>query len=200
MSLDPHWYSTIFAVYNFAGLLLSGVAAITLGTVLLSRREPLARAVNASHLHDLGKLLFAFSTFWAYIWVSQYLLIWYGNIPEEVTFYAKRTTGGWAPLFFLVPVISWLLPFSILLPRAAKRNPRVLQWTAVLILLGRWLDLYVLVAPPVLPALRMGLLEILITAGYASLFFLLTSRALSRAPLLARNDPYLGEGLHHHSS
>lgn len=199
MSLDPRWFSTIFAVYTFAGLLLAGLAAITLAVVLL-RRGPLAGIVEESHLHDLGKLMFAFSTFWAYIWVSQYLLIWYGNIPEEVTFYARRTTGGWAPLFFLVPVISWLLPFCVLLPRAAKRNPRVLLGTAVLLLLGRWLDLYVLVAPPVLPALRMGLLEILITLGYASLFFLLTSRALSRAPLLAKNDPYLGEGLSHHSS
>ncbi|HEV7515418.1 MAG TPA: hypothetical protein VGR07_03885 [Thermoanaerobaculia bacterium] len=200
MSLDPRWFSTIFAIYTFAGLLLSGLAGITLVVVVLRERGQLAGLVGESHLHDLGKLLFAFSTFWAYIWVSQYLLIWYSNIPEEVTFYVTRTSGGWTPLFFLTPVLNWLIPFCFLLPRAAKRNPRVLQWVAVTILLGHWLDLYLLVAPPVLSRVRVGLPELLITAGYASLFFLLTSRALSRAPLLARNDPYLGESLHHHHS
>jgi hypothetical protein len=199
MSLDPRWFSTIFAIYTFAGLLSSGIAAITLVVVVLRRQGALAGIVQESHLHDLGKLLFAFSTFWAYIWVSQYLLIWYSNIPEEVTFYALRTSGGWAPLFFLTPVLHWLIPFCVLLPRAAKRNPRTLQWVAVTVLLGHWLDLYVLVAPPVLARVRIGLPEMLITAGYASLFFLLLARALGRAPLLARNDPYFGESLHHHS-
>jgi hypothetical protein len=200
MSLDPRWFSTIFAVYTFAGLLSSGIAAITLVVVVLRRQGVLAEFVQESHLHDLGKLLFAFSTFWAYIWVSQYLLIWYGNIPEEVTFYALRTSGGWAPLFFLTPVLNWLIPFCVLLPRAAKRNPRTLQWVAVTVLLGHWLDLYVLVAPPVLARVRVGLPELRITAGYASLFFLLLARALGRAPLLARNDPYFGESLRHHHS
>jgi hypothetical protein len=199
MSLDPRWFSTIFAVYTFAGLLLSGLAAITLIVVLLSRRGALGGLVGESHLHDLGKLLFGFSTFWVYIWVCQYLLIWYGNIPEEVTFYVLRTSGGWAPLFFLTPVLSWLVPFVVLLPRAAKRNPRVLQWVAVCVLCGRWLDLYVLVAPPVLSRVGIGLSEVLITAGYAGLFLFFTARSLAHAPLLAHNDPYLGESLHHHS-
>jgi hypothetical protein len=199
MSLQPRWTSTMFAIYMFAGLFQAGIAAIALAVARLSR-SGLAGSVNPSHLHDLGKLLFAFSTFWAYIWVSQYLLIWYGNIPEEVTFYAVRTNGSWAPLFFLVLVLGWIVPFCVLLPRAAKRNPQVLKWVAVTILVGQWLDLYVLVAPPVLTRARVGLPELLITAGYASLFFLLMARALARAPLLARNDPYLGESLHHHHS
>jgi hypothetical protein len=199
MSLDPRWFSTIFAIYTFAGLLLSGLAGITLIVVLLREHGMLSGLVQESHLHDLGKLLFAFSTFWAYIWVSQYLLIWYSNIPEEVTFYVVRTQGGWAPLFFLVPVLNWGVPFLVLLSRGAKRNPRVLQGVAVIVLVGRWLDLYVLVAPPVLSRVGIGLPELLLTAGYAGLFFYLTRRALSRAPLLARNDPYLGESLHHHA-
>jgi hypothetical protein len=207
MSLDPRWFSTIFAIYTFAGLLASGVAAITLAVVLLRDRGDLAGLVQESHLHDIGKLLFAFSTFWAYIWVSQYLLIWYSNIPEEVTFYVLRTRGGWAPWFFLTPVLTWLLPFCVLLSRGAKRNPRVLRWVAVTVLLGHWLDLYILVAPPILgPAgrdlsasLPEILLEVLITLAYASLFFLLFARALRRAPLLARHDPYLQESLHHHA-
>jgi hypothetical protein len=199
MSLDPRWYSTIFAVYTFAGLLLSGTAAITVAVVCLSRREPLAGMVNASHLHDLGKLLFAFSTFWAYIWVSQYLLIWYSNIPEEAAFYVARLRpdGGFRLPFFLVLGTEWVVPFVVLMPRAAKRNPKVLLGVSSLILLGHWLDLYLLVAPPVLAGMRLGPTELLITAGYAAVFLLVAARALGRAPLVAHNDPYLEESVRH---
>jgi len=202
MSLDPRWYSTIFAVYAFAGLLLSGTAAITLAVVVLSssgmRRGPLAGVVSASHLHDLGKLLFAFGTFWAYIWVSQYLLIWYSNIPEEVTFYLARTRGGFAAPFFAVLALEWIVPFLALMTRAAKRDPRILAGVSALILAGHWLDLYVLVAPPVLGRVRLGLPEVLLTAGYAGLFLAVAGRAFARTPLLARNDPFLEESLRHH--
>lgn len=199
MSLDPRWTSTMFAVYTFAGLFLEGIAAVALIVVWLRREGPLSGIVNQSHLHDLGKLLFAFSIFWAYIWVCQYLLIWYGNLSEEIPFYVIRTRGAWLPLFVLAPVLNWLLPFVILLPRAAKRHPRVLAAAAAVVLAGRWIDLYMIVAPAVLPAPRLGLLELLIAAGYAGLFFLAGSRILSRAPLLARNDPFLPESLHHHA-
>jgi hypothetical protein len=199
MSLDPRWTSTMFAVYVFAGLFAAGIAAIALIVVALRRAGPLAAAVNRSHLHDLGKLLFAFSTFWAYIWVCQYLLIWYGNLLEEIPFYVVRTRGAWRPLFVLAPLLNWLLPFAVLLPRAAKRNPRVLAGAAAVVLAGHWLDLYLIVAPAVLPAPRLGLLELLITAGYAGFFFLAGSRILAGAPLLARNDPFLPESLRHHA-
>ncbi len=198
MSLDPHWYSTIFAVYTFAGLLLAGVAAITAGAVLLSRRGPLARALNPSHLHDLGKLLFAFSIFWAYIWVSQFLLIWYGNIPEEAEFYAVRLSGGFRLPFFLVLAMEWAVPFLLLLPRAAKRDRRLLLGVSALVLAGHWLDLYLLVAPPVLARPRLGAGEVVLAAGYGALFLLAAGRALGRAPLLARHDPLLAESLSHH--
>ena len=199
MSLDPRWTSTMFAVYIFAGLFAAGIAAIALILVALRGAGPLASAVNRSHLHDLGKLLFAFSTFWAYIWVCQYLLIWYGNLLEEIPFYVVRTRGAWRPLFVLAPLLNWLLPFAVLLPRAAKRDPRVLAGAAAVVLAGHWLDLYLIVAPAVLPAPRLGLLEMLITAGYAGLFFLAGSRILAGAPLLARNDPFLPESLRHHA-
>ncbi|MEA2600337.1 MAG: hypothetical protein QOF89_1329 [Acidobacteriota bacterium] len=199
MSLDPRWTSTLFAVYVFAGLFLEGIAAVALIVVRLRRAGPLAGAVNGSHLHDLGKFLFAFSIFWAYIWVCQYLLIWYGNLSEEIPYYVVRTRGAWLPLFVLTPVLNWLLPFLVLLPRAAKRDPRVLAGAAAVVLAGRWLDLYMIVAPAVLPAPRLGVLELLITAGYAGLFFLAGTRILGRAPLLARNDPFLPESLKHHA-
>jgi hypothetical protein len=198
MSLEPHWASTIFAVYSFAGLFLAGLAAITLCVVLLSSGGPLTGAVNASHRHDLGKLLFAFSTFWAYIWVCQYLLIWYGNLSDEIPYYIARTRGGWLALFLLNPLLNWLIPFVVLLPRKAKRNPVVLRWVAGIILLGRWLDLYLLVAPAVLPRPRIGPLEVLITLGFAGIAVYAGSRALRRAPLLTRGDPFLAESLAHH--
>jgi len=119
MTLVPHWGSTIFAIYTFAGLLVGAVAAVTLGVVLLLERGDLAGIVNEHHLHDLGKLLFAFSTFWAYIWVSQYLLIWYGNLPEETAYYVTRTGSNWMWLFLLNLAVNWVVPFVVLM-----RSPR----------------------------------------------------------------------------
>ncbi|HEX6736637.1 MAG TPA: hypothetical protein VF310_00060 [Vicinamibacteria bacterium] len=195
MSLDPHWYSTMYAVYLFAGLLVSGIAVLTVIVLLLRRAGPLAGVVTEEHLHDLGRLVFAFSTFWAYIWLSQYLLIWYGNLPEEVTHYVRRTRGGWSVLFFLNLALNWAVPFLVLMPRAAKRHPRVLGAVCLVVLLGHWLDLYLLVGPERLASPALGPLELLVAAGYTGLFLALTARALGQAPLLPRNDPYLAESL-----
>ncbi len=199
MSLAPHWYSTMFAVYVFAGLFLSGLAALTLIVVLLRQAGPLAGIVNETHLHDLGKLLFAFSTFWAYIWLSQYLLIWYSNLPEEVPHYLRRTGGAWLPLFLLNVVVNWVVPFVLLLRRQAKRSPRLLAGVSVLLLVGHWLDLYLLISPESAAAPSVGPLEVLIPASYVGVFFLLTWRALGRAPVVPLHDPYLDESLTHHS-
>jgi hypothetical protein len=199
MSLQPHWYSTMFAVYVFAGMLLLGLTVLTLMVVLLRESGPFAGIVTESHLHDLGKLLFAFSTFWAYIWVCQYLLIWYGNLPEEVTHYLRRTDGPWLVPFLLNVVVNWVVPFLVLLPRATKRNPRVLKGVCALLLFGRWLDLYLLIMPETMKGPVLGPLEALIPIGYAGLFVLLAARALSAAPLVPLGDPYLEESLHHHT-
>jgi hypothetical protein len=196
MSLQPHWTSTMFAIYMFAGLFQGGIAAISLAVARLARRG-LAGSVTPRHLHDLGQLLFAFSIFWAYIWVCQYLLIWYGNLSEEIPYYAIRTRGAWLPLFALAPVLRWLAPFLILMSRRAKRDPRVLAGAAGVVLAGSWLDLYMNVAPAVLPGPRLGPPELLTAAGFAALLWLAGSRALASAPLLPRNDPFLGESLRH---
>ncbi|HEV2855706.1 MAG TPA: hypothetical protein VHC97_23160 [Thermoanaerobaculia bacterium] len=198
MSLDPRWASGLFAIYVFAGLFLSGIAVILLAVLKLRREGPLAEVVHEGHLHDLGKLLFAFSTFWAYIWVCQYLLIWYGNLSEEIPFYVERTRGDWLPLFLLAPLLNWLLPFCLLMSRSAKRSPHILATACVLVLAGSWLNLYVTVAPAVLPGPRLGMIELLITAVYAGLFVFALTRALAGAPMVARNDPFLGESLRHH--
>jgi hypothetical protein len=198
MSVEPRWSSTLFAVYIFAGLFVQGLAAITL--IVLALRGcggPLAGAVHASHLHDLGKLLFAFSTFWAYLWLSQYLLIWYANIPREAAFYVVRTQGSWQPWFALVFVLGWVVPFLVLAARAPKRNPAVLRWISVSILASQWLNLFVIVAPAVAPAIRPGPLEALITAGYCGLFVLVLRRSFARAAPVALRDPFLTESLQH---
>ena len=196
MSLQPRWTSTMFAIYMFAGLFQAGIAAIALAVARLSRSE-LAGKVTPGHLHDLGKLLFAFSIFWAYIWVCQYLLIWYGNLTEEIPYFAVRTRGAWLPLFALAPVLRWLLPFTILLSQRTKRNPRILAIVAGVVLLGSWLDIYMNVAPAVLPGPRLGAPELLTAAGFAAILWLAATRALASAPLLPRNDPFLGESLRH---
>jgi hypothetical protein len=194
ISLDPEWFSTMFAVYVFAGAFAQGIAAITLITIMLQRRGYFARAgmnLSTDVLHDLGKMLFAFSTFWAYIWVCQYLLIWYGNIPEEVTYYLRRTSAPWLPIFAANFVINWAIPFFTLLPVTAKRSARTLAAISVLVLCGHWLDLYLMVMPSRWVSPSLGLLELTMAAGCAALMFLLIVRSLARAPLIATHDPVL---------
>jgi len=149
MSLEPHWYSTVFGVYNFAGLFLSGLAAIVLAALWLERQGPLRGVLTEEHLHDLGKLLFAFSTFWMYIWFSQYMLIWYTNIPEETTYFLRRLHGVWFGLFLLNVLLNWVVPFAVLLRRDTKRARTVLAVVAAVVLVGRALDLYLMIFPSV---------------------------------------------------
>jgi hypothetical protein len=157
--------------------------------VLLLERGYLAGAIDEHHLHDLGKLLFAFSTFWAYIWLCQYLLIWYGNLPDEVTYYISRTGNRWIRLFLVNLAVNWAIPFVVLMPRSSKRDPFVLKWIAIAILAGRWLDVYLMVMPEMIAAPSLGALDVLTAAGYAGVFFLAATRALARAPLVPLNDP-----------
>jgi hypothetical protein len=196
MAIDPHWSSTIFAVYVFAGLLTSGLAALTLIVIAL-RAHGTLRIVHDAHLHDLGQLLFAFSTFWAYIWLSQYLLVWYGNLPEEITHYVRRTNQAWLPIFLVNPIVNWAAPFLLLMRWSAKHNVRMLTFVCLLLILGHWLDLYLLIMPDLFEAPALGLPEALIPLGYAGLFAVLTSRALTRAPVIPVHDPFLEESLHH---
>lgn len=187
MSLEPEWFSTMYAVYVFAGTFLGGIAAVALLASALDARGLLPRGLGDKERHDLGKLLFAFATFWAYIWFCQYLLIWYSNIPEETTHYVARLTRGWTALFWLNPVLSFAVPFAALLPVAAKRNRAVLVPVCLVVLAGRFLDAYLLVVPsagpaPAFPALALAAAALLLLATLAAFVRVALPRTVAQAP------------------
>lgn len=199
MSLSPEWFSTIFGVYNFAGMFQSGLALMIVFVTHLSRRGPLNRLVTGEHLHDLGKLLFAFSIFWMYIWFSQYMLIWYANIPEEAVYYTRRMTGAWQSLMLLNVFLNWVVPFGALMSVATKRNPAILAKVALAVLAGRWLDLYLMTAPSLgTPQPFGGVWEAGTVLALVGVTALAVERTLRQAPIVPLGDPFLGESLRHH--
>jgi hypothetical protein len=198
MSLEPHWYSTMYGVLLMAGQALSGLAFVTAVTILLSRYEPLSRVMSPEHLHDLGKLLFAFIMFWAYVSFSQYLIIWAGNLPEEIPWYLERLHGGWGWFGVALVLLHFALPFLLLLPADANRNPRLLTSVALFVVAMRAVDLFWLVRPVFSP----GRLEIywldfaaFIGLGGVWLWFFLWQ--LLRRPLVPRYDPDLAGAIEH---
>jgi hypothetical protein len=196
MSLEPDWSSTIFAVYQFAGLFLAGLAGIIVLSALLLWMGPFGQILNKQHIHDLGKLLFGFSTFWMYLWLFQYLLIWYVNNPEETSYFTRRLQGPWRWLFLLNIVLNWAIPFLILLPRATKQRIGVLAAVSLVILTGRWLDLYVAILPYTgEPTLTSVMWESGLLAGAAGLFALVFFASLRRAAAIPVGDPLLSESL-----
>lgn len=200
MSLEPSWYSTLFGFYNFAGLFVSGLAVLAIVLVWLRQHSPLRSVITPQHLHDVGKLLFAFSTFWAYLWFSQYMLIWYANLPDETVYYIRRQHGFWQPLFVLNFALNWVVPFFALLPRMNKQRAGVLVRVSIVLLLGRWLDLYLMIAPPFGGARpQIGIWEIGLMAGLVGVTVLGIFGALRRAPLVPVRDPYLVDSLHYHA-
>ena len=146
MSLEPEWFSTMFGVYGFAGI-FQGVIAALIVMVLLGDRANNYRNVTTPLLHDLGKYLFAFSMFWAYIWFCQFMLIWYANLPEETFYFTNRLDKGWTALFILNPIINFGVPFVVLLSERMKKKPQVMVQVALLVLAGRWLDIHLMIAP-----------------------------------------------------
>ncbi len=198
MSVEPHWFSTLYPWYAMASGFVGALALLTALVVVLSSRG-LLPGVGPGHLHDLGKHLFAFSVLWGYLWFCQFMLIWYANIPEETVYYAVRLEGAWRPVFVAVAVVNLGLPF-LLLPVRAKKDPRVLLAASVVLFLGHWLDHYMAVLPSA-PDLgpRFGLVELALTVGLTSLFVLVFDRAFAQAAPVPTGDPYLVESLHHHT-
>lgn len=200
MSLEPHWFSTIYSVYTFSSLFLGGIAFITLSLIVLRQMGYMKEYVTVNHFHDLGKWLFGMSVFWAYIWFCQYLLIWYSNIPEETQYYVLREHGNWTWLFWSNFVISFLFPFFILLTRESKRNLINLSIVSIIVLIGRWVDLYTLVAPKVYEhshtSAIIGPYEILSAFLFALIFVFIFLKNLSSKSLVIKDDPYFEEGSH----
>lgn len=151
MTLEPKWFSTIFGIYLFAGTFLCGLAAIAVMLSVVRGMDVVSHVVSPGMYHDLGKLMFGFSCFWAYIWFCQYLLIWYTNMPEETSYFVLRTAGPWGLLTALAVAMNWVIPFFALMTSTAKKSPKTLFRVGVCILFGHWLDLYIVVMPRFLP-------------------------------------------------
>jgi hypothetical protein len=190
MSLEPRWYSTMFGVYCFAGLFQSGLALITLIFLWLKRSGPLAQAATASHAKDLGTLLFAFTIFMTYIGFSQYMLIWYANLPEETFYFAKRMDGGWIWLFVALPLVKFAIPFFGLLSQAAKKNERWLMAVCWVVIVGQYLDIYWMTMPAAYPKfVPISWMEIGTFLLFAGAFGLAVTRFFSKHSVLAARDP-----------
>ena len=200
MSIDAHWFSTIFGWYVFAEWSAIGFTTIFLFTLYLKRQGYL-KDVNESHIHDLGKWIFAFSLVWTYMWFSQFMLIWYANIPEEVTYFTARLeVKNYKFLFWFSMLINFLFPIILLMSRDAKRNNSRLIFVSCVILLGHWLNSYLLVAPGTLGTHgHIGFTEIGMGLGFAGLLIYLTLNTLTKAPLETKNHPFLDESKHLHT-
>jgi hypothetical protein len=195
MSLEPLWFSTIFGVYVFSGMVVSALSVITVATIWLRSSGRLGRGiVGDGHLYNLGVLLFGFVCFWAYIAFSQYMLIWYGNIPEESFYLINRLQGGWLWISVALALVRFVIPFFALLSRPAKTNPTRLVWVSILLLVGQFLDLYWLIMPqihhdrPVIGWAELG--PPLLMLGALALYI---SHFLKRHLPLAVGDPLLEE-------
>jgi len=199
MSLEPHWFSTVFALYHITGMFLAALAAITVALIVLRRLGPFRNILHPEHLHDIGRLTIGFCMFWGYLWFSQHMLIWYSNIPEETAYYVGRQSGAWEPIFLLNVFVNWLVPFLALLSRPSKRSETVMLNVALLLLAGRWLDLYVGILPAAMPDPAFGIFEIGPVVAVLSLTVLAFFRAFRSAQPVPVHDPYLVESLHHHS-
>ena len=199
MSIDTHWFSTMFGWYVFASWWVSGLTFITIAVVLLKDQGYL-KIIDANHLHDLGKFIFAFSIFWTYIWFSQFLLIYYANIPEETVYFIQRmTTSPYSWIFFVNLIMNFFVPFLLLMTRDSKRHMSLLKLVAPIVLIGHWFDFYLMIAPGVLQGSGgIGFLEIGMTLIFGSLFVYVMLSSLAKVPLIGKNHPMLKESLHHH--
>ena len=199
MSIQPHWFSTMFGVYTFAGLFQSTIAMICVITVYLMRKGHLKGFVNENHLHDLGKFLKAFTVFMAYIGFSQFMLIWYANIPEETEFFMHRAHGSWMAISMSLLIFKFIVPFLWLLPQKSKRNPDRLLVAAYLILVMQYVDIYWLVYPAFNDNhVAFGAYEVGVFIGFLGLFLMGVQRFLAKNSLIPMKDPYRDESMHHH--
>jgi hypothetical protein len=196
MSIDVHWFSTLFGWYVFSGMWVSAMVVMVLLTLYLKKLGYMPK-VNDSHIHDLGKWAFAISFLWSYLWFSQFMLIWYSNIGEEVVYYMMRIEN-FKVLYFSMFLINFAFPMLILMSRDAKRNAGILTFVGLIILVGHWLDVYIMISAGSLGAnAKIGLLEIGMAVLILGAFIRIILMNLTKAPLSPVNHPFLDESLHH---
>jgi hypothetical protein len=197
MSIDAHWFSTLYGWYVFSGMWVSAMITAVIMVLYLKRKGYLPQ-VNNSHIHDMGKWVFAVSFLWSYLYFSQFMLIWYSNIPEEVTYFQSRINEHpallWGTFF-----INFAIPMVLLMSRDAKRNPRFLIGVGAVIFIGHWLDVNMMVMPGALGHHfhGIGLLEVGMFVTFLGLFIHTVLSTLTKAPLTPVNHPYLEESVHH---
>lgn len=204
MSIDAHWYSTMYSWYTFASTFVSGISLIAIYVIYMKNQGKL-EYVTDEHLHDLGKFMFAFSIFWTYLWFSQYMLIWYSNQPEETRYFVDRIgtatdPGPYKGIFWFNLVINFLCPLLILMKKGTKRNWTLVTVMAVLIIFGHWIDFFQMVMPGTVRE-HWSLLpfEFGIAALFIGIIMWGTGRYLSSHSLLAKNHPFLKESMIHHT-
>jgi hypothetical protein len=192
MSLDPHWFSTMFGVYFFAGTFVTTLSLIAIFMVNL-RNGGYLKGITDEHYHDIGKFMFAFTVFWTYITFSQFFLIWYGNLPEEMLFFMHRFHGGWEWLGYTLVFGHFVIPFCALLTQNNKRNPKVLVAVGAWIMLMHAADLAFIIFPNYSEVFRFGWQEISGLLFFGGVFFFLAARQFSSRPIIPVNDAYLQE-------
>ena len=191
MSLDPHWFSTMFGVYIFAGSVVSIFATLILCTLWLTGRGVLNETLTVGNFHDAGKLLFGFIVFWTYISFSQYYLIWYANIPEEIGWFMHRTQGGWENIGRLIIFGHFIVPFWLLMSRFMKRNRRVLGFLACWMLLMHFVDLYYVISPTMHHHLHPHWLDLATLCGIGGTFLWFFLGRCQKDAIVAYRDPMI---------
>jgi hypothetical protein len=196
MSIDVHWFSTLYGWYTFAGMWCSTMVVLVITTLYLKKLGYLKK-VNDSHIHDLGKWTFATSFLWSYLWFSQFMLIWYANIGEEVTYYQMRI-DNYKVMYFAMFVINFAFPMLLLMSRDAKRHAGILTIVGLIILAGHWVDVYIMVSAGSMGAqAQIGFLEVGMAVMLLGVFIYVVLNNLTKAPLTPVNHPFLDESLHH---
>ncbi|GAB3014719.1 quinol:cytochrome C oxidoreductase [Niabella terrae] len=199
MSIDAHWYSTMYSWYTFASTFVAGLALITLFVVFLKNSGYLP-VVNKEHLHDLGKFIFAFSIFWTYLWFAQFMLIWYANIPEETVYFKPRALGAYAGIFWMMLTINFVGPILILMSRDSKRNYTIITFVSIIVLFGHWLNFYQMVFPAISPGkVPFILADMGVALLFVGLIMYVVGRSLSKYPLAVKNHPFSKETVIHHT-
>ena len=197
MSIDAHWYSTMYSWYTFASSFVSGMSLVALWVIYLKNKGYL-ELTTQEHLHDIGKFMFAFSVFWTYLWFSQYMLIWYANIPEETVYFKHRVQGPYKGIFFLNLIINFICPLLILMKRSAKRNYTLVTFMAVLIIFGHWIDFYQMVMGSLSKEhVTLGWLDFGILVFFVGCMIFFVSRSLASKPLIPKYHPFLKESIIH---